>query len=85
MSQWQLQDAKARFSELVRAAQHGPQMITVRGAPAVVVMSQHQYRALSSRAGQTRFTELMRKSPLAGVELAVERDKSPTRSSKLQG
>ncbi len=84
MSNWQLQDAKARFSELVRAAQRGPQTVTLRGEPAVVVLSQRQYRALSARAGQTQFTELMRTSPLAGVELAISRDKSPARSGGLQ-
>jgi len=32
MHAWQLQDAKARFSELLRsAASDGPQAITVRG------------------------------------------------------
>jgi prevent-host-death family protein len=37
---WKLEDAKARFSELVRRAQSdGPQRVTVRGKEAVVVMS----------------------------------------------
>lgn len=36
---WKLEDAKARFSELVRRAQAvGPQRVTVRGEPAVVVI-----------------------------------------------
>jgi antitoxin (DNA-binding transcriptional repressor) of toxin-antitoxin stability system len=30
---WAVQDAKARFSELLRAAEKGPQVITYRGAP----------------------------------------------------
>jgi prevent-host-death family protein len=35
---WPLQEAKARFSELVRLAQsEGPQTVTVHGQPAVVV------------------------------------------------
>ena len=59
-------------------------MVTVRGEPAVVVLSQLQYRALSARAGQTRFTELMRNSPLAGIELDPPRDKSPTRGHTLR-
>jgi antitoxin Phd len=38
---WQLQEAKARFSELVkRAREDGPQHVSVRGAPAVVVLSE---------------------------------------------
>lgn len=84
MAQWQLQDAKARFSELVRAAQErGPQTVTVRGEPAVVVLSQRQYRSLRSRAARPGFTELMRSSPLVGIDLDIERDRSPTRNTPL--
>lgn len=37
---WKLEDAKARFSELVRLARsEGPQRVTVRGRDAVVIMS----------------------------------------------
>ena len=40
MSSWQLQEAKARLSELVKSAEHeGPQEITVHGRPAAVVLS----------------------------------------------
>ena len=47
-SDWQLQDAKARFSELVkRAREQGPQHVTVRGAPAVVVISEEEYARLT--------------------------------------
>jgi len=51
-SDWQLQDAKARFSELVRKArEQGPQHVSVRGEPAVVVMSEEDFaRLTSSRA-----------------------------------
>ena len=34
---WAVQDAKARFSELLRAAEKGPQVITYRGEPAYEV------------------------------------------------
>jgi antitoxin Phd len=84
MAQWQLQEAKARFSELVRAARvSGPQTITVRGEPAVVVLSQRQYRALSTRAAQPRLSAFMRSSPLVGLDLDVARDKSLTRDADL--
>ena len=85
MSNWQLQDAKARFSELVRAAREsGPQTVTVRGEPAVVVLSQRQYRALRSRADHVGFTALMRSSPLVGMAFDIERDRSPVRDTKLE-
>ena len=46
---WQLQAAKARFSELVRLAkEEGPQHVSVRGEPAVVVISAEQFAALTS-------------------------------------
>jgi prevent-host-death family protein len=46
---WQLQDAKARFSELVkRALQQGPQHVSVRGEPAVVVLSETEFAKLTS-------------------------------------
>jgi antitoxin Phd len=84
VAQWQLQDAKARFSELVRAAQtDGPQTVTVRGEPAVVVVSQRQYRSLRMRASRPSFTALMRASPLVGVEFDVTRDRSLTRNTTL--
>ena len=46
---WQLQDAKARFSELVkRAREQGPQHVRVRGEPAVVVVSEEEFARLTS-------------------------------------
>jgi prevent-host-death family protein len=46
---WPLQDAKARFSELVRRArEEGPQHVTLRGAPSVVVMSEEEFVQLTS-------------------------------------
>ena len=48
-SSWQLQDAKARFSELVkRARAQGPQHVSVRGEPAVVVVSEEDFARLTS-------------------------------------
>ncbi len=44
---WQLQDAKNRFSELVqRARQEGPQVVTLRGRRAAVVLSAEAYDAI---------------------------------------
>lgn len=46
---WQLQDAKARFSEVVkRAARDGPQVVTYRGVEAAVVLSVEDYRRLEA-------------------------------------
>ena len=43
---WQLQDAKNRFSQVVRAARDGvPQWVTVHGKRAAVVLSAEAYEA----------------------------------------
>lgn len=46
---WQLQDAKAQFSRVVKAAREkGPQHITVRGERAVVLISEEEFSRLTS-------------------------------------
>ena len=48
--EWSLQDAKARFSAVVEAAQRGePQFVTKRGRPAVVVVSASEFATLRKR------------------------------------
>ena len=82
MKQWQLQEAKARFSELLRSAsKDGPQEITVRGKPEAVVISASEFKRLKKR--KPRFVEFMRSSPLKDVELDLTRDKSPMREVDL--
>ena len=47
MQDWQLQDAKNRFSEVVkRAREEGPQTVTVHGQRAAVVMSALEFDVL---------------------------------------
>ncbi|CAA7621004.1 Prevent-host-death family protein [Magnetospirillum sp. LM-5] len=82
MHAWQVQDAKARFSELLRsAAAEGPQAITVRGRTTAVVMSQDEYERLKGR--KPSLVEFLRTSPLSGVDLDVERDRSLSRDIEL--
>ena len=51
---WQLQDAKARFSELVdKAESEGPQVVTRRGKESVVVVSVEKWRDMEKRARPT--------------------------------
>ena len=72
---WQVQEAKARFSALVRAAStFGPQTITVRGRRAAVVLSPEDYDRL--QRPRLSLAEFMARSPLVGVELDLERDRS---------
>ena len=80
--EWQLQAAKARLSELIQSAQtQGPQRITVRGRPAAVVLSQSEFQKL--RYPKPGFVDFIRKSPLAGLELDLTRDKSTSRKIRL--
>ncbi len=62
MTDWQLQDAKNRFSAVVNAALDGePQRVTRRGKPAVVVLSVEEYERLSQfeKAKAPTFVELL--------------------------
>ena len=82
MSSWQLQDAKARLSEVVKkAAREGPQQITLHGVPAAIVLSVADYQRLKKRS--VRFVDFIRCSPLKGVELDLTRDGSAPREVAL--
>jgi antitoxin Phd len=66
---WKLEDAKARFSELVRRAQRGiPQHVSVRGQNAVVVLSAADYARLVPTASSVTLAALFADSPLARLD-----------------
>ncbi len=51
MSAWQVQDAKARFSELLEAAlKHGPQTVTKRGIETAVLVAASEWKRLQHSA-----------------------------------
>jgi prevent-host-death family protein len=82
MIRWQLQDAKNRLSELVRKArEEGPQVITLRGRDAVVVVSAREFGKLSRPRGS--LVDFFRKSPLAGVKLDLDRSRDTGRPIDL--
>ena len=82
MIKWQLQDAKNRFSELVRKArEEGPQVITLHGRDAVVVVSAKEYGKLSRPRGN--LVDFFRKSPLVGVEFDLTRSRDTGRRIEL--
>ncbi len=76
MQSWQMQTAKARFSELVKhAVDHGPQDITLHGRSVAVVMSREQFDQLGGNPAS--LVEFMQRSPLYGQDdLEFERDTS---------
>jgi prevent-host-death family protein len=82
MRQWQLQEAKAKLSLVVKSSQQeGPQEISVRGEPAVVVIARADYDRLRKR--RLSFVEFLRRSPLVGIDLDIDRDRTPARSVRL--
>ena len=76
MQTWQMQTAKARFSELVKlAADTGPQDITLHGRSVAVVVSRELFDRLSGQADS--LVDFMQQSPLCGQEhISFARDPS---------
>lgn len=76
MQTWQMQAAKARFSDVVkRAADDGPQEITVHGRSVAVVVSRDLFDRLSGNSES--LVNFMRNSPLADQDdIAFDRDRS---------
>ena len=67
-NRWQMQDAKAKFGELVRrAATEGPQIVTYRGADTAVMLSIEQYRSLA--AAKPSFVDHLLSGPKLDDEL----------------
>jgi antitoxin Phd len=76
---WQLQEAKNRLSEVVKAAKsEGPQIITVRGKEEVAVVSMAELRKLKQRKRGRPFWETAPK-----VALAVTRSRDAARDVDL--
>jgi prevent-host-death family protein len=82
---WQIQSAKARFSEVFRRARNeGPQRITRQGKEGVVMVAEEQYERLVGKSHQPKnLVQFFRQSPLVGVELDLERDRDAGRDIDL--
>ncbi len=82
MGTWQLQEAKARLSEVIKkAAKEGPQQITIHGEPTAVVISSKEYERLRHPKGS--FVQFMRHSPLYGLEVDLRREQTVTREAEV--
>ncbi|MDR0465640.1 MAG: type II toxin-antitoxin system prevent-host-death family antitoxin [Treponema sp.] len=68
-TEWQLQEAKAMFSEVIQSAALKPQIITVRGKKTAVIISYEEYRQLSGP--KQNLFNFIRNSPLFGIELEL--------------
>ena len=83
MRAWQIQEAKARLSEVVKDAEReGPQELTLHGRSEAVVVSKAEYDRLAG-TGES-LVAFMRRSPLYGQDdIEFERDKGLTREVEL--
>lgn len=82
IKKWHLQDAKNRFSEVVRkASEEGPQFVSKHGKESVVVLSIEDYRKLDRPSNS--LIDFFQQSPFASVELDPKRDKSFSRDISL--
>ena len=81
---WPLQDAKARFSELVRRVRsEGPQHVTVHGRDEVVVVAADEFRRLKGdRTGEALIAALQA-SPYRDIDIEPERQAMPVRDVDL--
>lgn len=81
MHAWQMQDAKARLSEVVKCAEsEGPQSITVHGVSVAVLVSRPMFDRLTGN-GQS-LVDFMRQSPLHDADdINLDRDPGLTREA----
>ena len=82
---WRLEQAKARFSEVVRLAREaGPQHVTVHGRDAVVVVSAEDFARLSPAGGAPSLAALFGTGPftrLDDFEERLVRERAPVRNA----
>ncbi len=83
MRAWQLHEAKARLSEVVKCAEReGPQNITLHGQSVAVLVSRAMFDRLTGN--EVSLVEFMQRSPLYGAEdIVLERDTSTIREVEL--
>lgn len=81
---WQVQEAKQRFSEVLRAAEAGePQIVTKHGEEVAVVIDIAEYRRLRGEA--VSLVAYLRAEPLVDVGIEVHRTVEPPREIDLAG
>lgn len=82
---WQLQTAKAQFSEVFRRARtEGPQVVTRQGKEQVVILPAEQFAQLTKRVRQPKsLVKFFAESPLTRVKLDLTRDPDLGRDIKL--
>jgi len=76
MERWKLEDAKARLSEVVRrAGTAGPQLVTVRGKEAAVILAPEQYEQLLPKPkGHVPLVRFLQDLGLSSIDVEREED-----------
>jgi prevent-host-death family protein len=83
-SRWPLQEAKARFSELVRRVHSdGPQHVTVHGRDTVVVLAAEEFRRLKGDRTGAALIAALQASPHRDIDIEPRRERLPAREVKL--
>ena len=83
-SVWKLEDAKARFSEVVRQARtQGPQRVTIRGRETAVILSVEDFQRLSSEGAEARPSLVQFLEGLGLNDLDLTRDRDAGRDPVL--
>jgi prevent-host-death family protein len=81
--QWQLQEAKQHFSELIRAVQaDGPQFVTKHGRQVAVVLDIVDYRRMTGEE-LVDFKDFLASAPDLTV-LEIERSDAPVRQVEFE-
>ena len=81
---WLLQDAKARFSELVRRVRsEGPQRVTVHGRDEVVIITAEAFRRLKGDLTGEVLIAAMQASPHRDIDIEPRRAPMSVREVSL--
>jgi prevent-host-death family protein len=81
---WQVQEAKQRFSEVLRAAEAGePQIVTKHGEEVAVIIDIAQYRRL--RGESVSLMDYLRADPVATTDFEIDRRQDRPREIDLAG
>ena len=81
MKAWQLQEAKAKLTQLINETKIKPQIISRHGVNEVVVINIKEYQKLCKN--KENIVSFFKNSPLYNIELEFERDKSAAREIDL--
>jgi prevent-host-death family protein len=81
---WQLQEAKARFSEVVRRAkEEGPQHVTVHGREEVVIVGADEFRRLAGGRSGKALVDALQTAPHRSARIEPSRTRMPVRDVDL--